>query len=351
MNSYLYGVRKASLVLIAWLCLDNDRLCANEWKERFLTEGVARLRELEELTFWLQATIQEENVSQSGKFSSVRECSFQGSWLIDIVKPQWDWDKVHPSRRARIPVEVVRGINSRYEFRIHRSKDRPFQLDAIERVGKGPSDVGPYTFPYARSLSAAWILHLHPFREWLKIDGFSVESVDPIVSSGGNILVKIRAKYDAAERKKSARDPDESFTADVLLDPENHWCIRSVDYIYYNVKGKEGVYNLPKRMSIEYGPHIDGMPVPRLVTEVREYPPESGLAGIVTDKSFISGVQKTGTVSEDQFTLSRFGLPEPPGLEWKRPIRWYLWVGLAGIVCLILGEGFRRFRRRKAGSA
>lgn len=37
---------------------------------------------------------------------------------------------------------------------------------------------------------------------------------------------------------------------------------------------------------------------------------------------------------ESDFTLSAFGLPEPPGIEWKRPFPWYLVFGIIGTACL-----------------
>ncbi|MEM4721704.1 MAG: hypothetical protein QXT73_06570 [Candidatus Methanomethylicaceae archaeon] len=53
--------------------------------------------------------------------------------------------------------------------------------------------------------------------------------------------------------------------------------------------------------------------------------------------------------SVEEFTLSAFGLPEPVGVEWERPVRWYLWLTLAGMVCLVAGGVFYWLSRRRAG--
>jgi hypothetical protein len=37
---------------------------------------------------------------------------------------------------------------------------------------------------------------------------------------------------------------------------------------------------------------------------------------------------------ERDFTLSAFGLPEPPGIEWKKPFPWYLVFASIGTACL-----------------
>jgi hypothetical protein len=50
---------------------------------------------------------------------------------------------------------------------------------------------------------------------------------------------------------------------------------------------------------------------------------------------------------DSDFRLTAFGLPEPPSSEEARPRRWYLWLGLAGITCLVLGVSFRWRRRSR----
>jgi hypothetical protein len=54
--------------------------------------------------------------------------------------------------------------------------------------------------------------------------------------------------------------------------------------------------------------------------------------------------------SEGEFTLTAFGLPEPTWMV-KKPMRWYLWVALAGIISLALAALFRWKARRAEGTA
>jgi hypothetical protein len=49
-----------------------------------------------------------------------------------------------------------------------------------------------------------------------------------------------------------------------------------------------------------------------------------------------------------EFTLTAFGLPEPPGIEWKKPMPVYLWVIAAAVGCLLLAMGARWLKRRTA---
>jgi hypothetical protein len=64
---------------------------------------------------------------------------------------------------------------------------------------------------------------------------------------------------------------------------------------------------------------------------------------IVTDFD----LQEESYAPETEFTLSAFGFPEPFGMTPKRT-PWYLWLGLAGALCVALGAVFLRLKRRAA---
>ena len=53
---------------------------------------------------------------------------------------------------------------------------------------------------------------------------------------------------------------------------------------------------------------------------------------------------------DEEFTLSAFGLPEPPTSNNDAPIRWYLWLGLAGIGCILLAAYVHFQKRRRTSS-
>jgi hypothetical protein len=73
------------------------------------------------------------------------------------------------------------------------------------------------------------------------------------------------------------------------------------------------------------------------------------VSGTITEH--LSRVRSELTIStrdlpESDFTLSAFGFPEPPGVEWKRPFPYYLVA--AGVGTLCLGAFFFRARARRA---
>ncbi len=50
---------------------------------------------------------------------------------------------------------------------------------------------------------------------------------------------------------------------------------------------------------------------------------------------------------EPEFTLTAFGLPEPPGIEWGRSTPWYAWLAVAGVGCLAVFLVLRRVAARR----
>jgi hypothetical protein len=56
---------------------------------------------------------------------------------------------------------------------------------------------------------------------------------------------------------------------------------------------------------------------------------------------------------EVEFTLSAFGLPEPPGVEWDKRTPRYVWFLIAAAVFAIVAGGLRYYakRRRSVGAS
>ena len=53
-------------------------------------------------------------------------------------------------------------------------------------------------------------------------------------------------------------------------------------------------------------------------------------------------------VPEREFSLTAYGLPEPPGVEFKRRTPTYVWLLLGAAGCIVLALVFRRLARRPA---
>ena len=60
------------------------------------------------------------------------------------------------------------------------------------------------------------------------------------------------------------------------------------------------------------------------------------ISGGVTKRRSTKDILKISTrdLPESDFTLSAFGFPEPPGVEWKKPFPYYLVAAGVGVVCM-----------------
>jgi hypothetical protein len=128
----------------------------------------------------------------------------------------------------------------------------------------------------------------------------------------------------------------------LILDPRQYWCVSS-----YVAQKKTPMLEGENHFQVlEYGESEGGIPLPK--------------HAVSNNKNLIDGAPNEQKwtyeydlsipkekAADEAFTLSAFGLPEPAGMG-KRPIQWYLWAALAGIVCLfaaaLLGWWVRRAR-------
>lgn len=134
----------------------------------------------------------------------------------------------------------------------------------------------------------------------------------------------------------------------LLLDPDRFWTLRSFTLRLRNGDGDsicKGEYEL-RDPAAKY-------PVPKrsvLLVDMPQ-PKESGKEGrLVTSVVIESDLEVASHApADEEFTLSAFGLPEPQGVTWPTPTRWYLWFIAAGVCSLAVGGFFwHRVRARKS---
>jgi hypothetical protein len=121
--------------------------------------------------------------------------------------------------------------------------------------------------------------------------------------------------------------------------PERNWiCIGST---YTSMKSNLYVDNY-----IEYESHND-YPIPIKIEQMIFNNRDQGVPERWY-KATVSKYERMRRWDASECTLSAFGLPEPVGLE--RPVRWWLWAGVAGVLLILLGAVFflLAHRRRQA---
>jgi hypothetical protein len=127
----------------------------------------------------------------------------------------------------------------------------------------------------------------------------------------------------------------------IVLDPTQSWCVRSaeLDCLYANGRARE-------RVDHRYRASADGFAMPLSKTIAREFVDETGelMRGTLVNRFKFDVVQELPDDSE--FTLSAFGFPEPDFA--RKGSNLYVWLGAAGIVCLVTAIVLRKLLRRRS---
>lgn len=165
--------------------------------------------------------------------------------------------------------------------------------------------------------------------------GFTVKSASPMKVKGMEL-----AKLEFTCNSNDA-SPFKSLVGEgwVLFDPNALWVIRE-----YRVKKRWATPDGEPTDGFESGAYayeeIDGkFPILKKKTIHREIPAWGKDIMFTYDFSL-----RQARIPESDFTLSAFGFSEPPGL--KAPTPWFVWIGLAGLLCVVLALAARWLRRR-----
>ncbi|MFO0845807.1 MAG: hypothetical protein U0797_26060 [Gemmataceae bacterium] len=129
----------------------------------------------------------------------------------------------------------------------------------------------------------------------------------------------------------------------ILLDPKRSWCLRGfqVRTLYSNAAGTERAEKILLRDS-----KAEGLPLPVQIVASRkdiDTAPGKGSAEFVSSTSTTFDLDESAPPAREEFRLTAFGLPEPPGA--RKPWRWHWWAAGAGVVCLAGSYLFRRLSR------
>ncbi|HXG09858.1 MAG TPA: hypothetical protein VNK04_08730, partial [Gemmataceae bacterium] len=118
-----------------------------------------------------------------------------------------------------------------------------------------------------------------------------------------------------------------------------------------NTRSKKSYFFLPERGWLCLGWTQDIEPGSKYIEESYEYEAEGAYPPLkLIERTFrdrqdpttselawrieFTKFTRVAPLDEAEFRLSAFGLPEPLGVTWSKPTRWYLWLSLAGALCL-----------------
>ncbi|GIW85299.1 MAG: hypothetical protein KatS3mg107_0959 [Gemmataceae bacterium] len=245
---------------------------------------------------------------------------------------------------AQDEIGSVYAYNAKYSFGlIRRGSERPWVLRGYQMRQEGVMT------PEMREIE----LQLTPLWDLLKADTsdvavlvcrptFRILRMELLHRESEKL---VRMEFDNTHPLELRSKDFEPIQSGVLLfDPGRYWCVRGCELNskYINADSKITV-------AIELQDRSDNFPVPKRITSTSNQVRTGGERLRVAWITEYDIFEPSRLPSDEEFTLSAFGLPEPVGVEWEGPVRWYLWLTLAGVVCLVAGGVFYWLSRRRAG--
>jgi hypothetical protein len=291
-----------------------------DWKARLLAELPRAWSSVREVCAHLEGTLTAhvQDPNPPHKQSDNERISF-------LIKDNQVRYKRLPANKSGGEGQIL-GVNPHYSFALQSGASGKYSVEYIMPRGGSNEErlqLRTLTDVYGR-VWAPWTSRGIPLAEWLDKPGFTILGVRPQVV-GGKQLVRLEYTY----TDPTPRDPrfPERFTWSGwhLLDPDDSWVIRESF-----LKAWHGTDSL----KVEIRQRISGFPIGhRTVLAGRDR----------TGKRTAEYVWSTADLklhhaSDDDFTLSAFGLPEPsfaPRRIGNWPMLLVFAAGFAGLALLL----------------
>ncbi len=233
----------------------------------------------------------------------------------------------------------VTAYNSMYAFSLRRKGESPWVLTGVERLRKGVEN--RIVINTLQNSGGMRVLVEAPHNTYLgdlvKQATFRVLSATP-ARRGDIELVQI-------EFDNTHPTNEKPFCAiqggKMLLDSNRSWYLHSGIF-----RCKFSDDDATVKIETEIRDLQTKYPVPHRWVQSIDLQRDGNRMAVMSTSDF--DVQEPSSLpSDDEFTLSAFGLREPFGVA-KRPIPWYRWGALAGFLCLGVAALFRWLAHRRA---
>jgi hypothetical protein len=316
---------------------------SEELKQRILQEAPSRSEEYVRLSGELQGVLSISNTGtiDDGEYHAHMEYQTNGKGkVLKVVTKSTSKGMVEQDD------EEVYGLNPRYAFTLKRkSSSSPWILtDLIKRSSS--TDLGRVGFclnEYLRCVTYGVLLDHEPLAEVVHKPGFQIGQCRKVQRNGED-LVETAFTYTKVESKGKKS----TLKGTLFFAPNRYWCMRSGE-----IQETGDIVSGTQKFQLT---QVDNggvlPPLSRLYESDGDYVSSYGEKNRQRIRSDVTLRQVTPLPSDEEFTLTAFGLPEPAGME--QPLnRWYLWAALAGIICLglaaLLGWWTRRTRTISKG--
>jgi hypothetical protein len=276
---------------------------------------------------------------------SVMECKSSGA--NRLAKVQGARSETLQDVSGKPFEEKVYGRNRAYSFHLRREQDgKQWVLVDLDIPRKGPKTALDAAFDNVALLKReAVCVGSYDLSDLIQLPTFRVIEITPIRANGQALVKLVFDNPHKVEVKGSQRFcPVQSGT--LVLDPARDWCLRS-----YRVGLAGSDAESVIAAEFEYDLSAAGHPVPKRCKKSQVI--QRWLYADVPDdvpKEFTTEIEyelhANRTWPDEDFTLSAFGFPEPPDVDWRPPTPWYVWAMVAALVLLTAGGVFAWLKRR-----
>ena len=209
-----------------------------------------------------------------------------------------------------------------------------------DKPAKGESVIAPALANVAYLLSVTRGLTLPGLK---KRKGFAITETVPETDDGKWVRIRFSFRNDPQE-KDPARRADPDFEGTAVLDTAACWVVKRAE-LKLSYLGNQSA---EQTMDNEYRIGSDAVPIPVRATRRSVFfadPQRSKRLFEDTEESTFEYARQE-TVPEVEFSLTALELPEPVGVTFPQPTRWYLWLSLAGIASLGTAVALFKFATR-----
>mgnify|MGYP001116249113 CR=1 FL=1 len=328
----------AAVLVLFHLVMASDKSSATQTKDdstmdRLLKEAPEKWAEYENIAQQFQGTETvevEEQGNEEQKYGCVNE--FKHNNDCKLIR-SYDLAEKQP--------EFVLAFNPLYGFELTRkNKSSPYVLRRLKMHGDKDESMTLFFEDSALVKSALVTACYCSLRDLFRQPNFKLRDVR-LVKRDDEELVEV-SFLNTHDIKTRPSCPIQGGT--LVLDPNRYWCVRSGEVVCRYLPGSMRI-----KFEISLRDSPAGYPVPISCVEDKTptTAPAEGLRPKKVRRQYDFQVP-TRLPDTTQFTLSAFGLPEPPGVTWRKPTPWYLWVTGIGVALVGVGVVVRRALQRYA---
>ncbi len=306
----------------------------------FLTDAPAKWTEYR-VTALLQQMDGTYIVRSNGKASTNRRLQYKANarcWM-HVMQPL--------EQDAEFPVGHAYVVNEIYAFKLRRSNATAAWavVDVIDRTN---ADELPREFVVNKTQSTSLLLSPcdSTFENWSELVGkptFKVVGAKK-VTHGQQELVEISFENSTTPESTHPLFPASKYVSGTFwFDRERAW--RPVRRSFKTENGITG------EGWIEYEESSADLSGMRHSSGAGDYPLKDGKKMKMESETSATIARPSNSPSDDEFTLTAFGLPEPPWVKqkakgWRPPL--YVWALAGGLACLVAAYALRRRARPRS---